>query len=203
MSSEERKNMNKYLYRVVVLLTVLAVVLPVTSALSAEEKEWKSLKKDDKREQIDERADENLAALLEKSSEAQELFETAYGWAAFHNLKLAVGVTAGGGKGVAVGKATGDRIYMEMGTAGVGASLGGQKYDVIFLFETEQNLRHFVENGWQADASANAVAGESGVNKQTAFVNGLAIYQMTDGGLMVNADIAGTKYWKDGKLNND
>ena len=91
----------------------------------------------------------------------------------------------------------------EMGTAGVGASLGGQKYDVIFLFETEKSLRHFVENGWQADASANAVAWESGVNKQTSFVNGLAIYQMTDGGLMVNADIAGTKYWKDGKLNNE
>ena len=92
---------------------------------------------------------------------------------------------------------------MEMGTIGVGASLGGQKYDVIFLFETEQNLSHFVKNGWQADASANAAAGESGVNKQTAFINGLAIYQMTDGGLMVNADIAGTKYWRDGNLNEE
>jgi len=26
---------------------------------------------------------------------------------------------------------------------------------------------------------------------------------MTDGGLMVNADIAGTKYWKDGNLNDE
>jgi len=41
-----------------------------------------------------------------------------------------------------------------------------------------------------------------GVNKQTNFINGLVIYQMTDGGLMVNADIAGTKYWKDGNLND-
>jgi len=31
----------------------------------------------------------------------------------------------------------------------------------------------------------------------------LAVYQMTDGGLMVNADIAGTKYWKDGNLNDE
>ena len=195
--------MNKYLYRFIVLLTVFAVVLPVTSALSAEEKDWKALKKEDKRESIDTRAAENLEALLAKSPKAAELFETAYGWAAFHNLKLAVGVTAGGGKGVAVSRATDDRVYMEMGTIGVGASLGGQKYDVIFLFETEQNLSHFVKNGWQADASANAAAGESGVNKQTAFINGLAIYQMTDGGLMVNADIAGTKYWRDGNLNEE
>ena len=195
--------MNKNVYRVVALLMVLVVVQPLTSTLWAGEKDWKALKKEDKREQINQRADENLAALLEKSPKAQELYETAYGWAAFHSLKLGAGVTAGGGKGVAVSKLTGDRVYMEMGTAGVGASLGGQKYDVIFLFETEQNMRHFVENGWQADASANAVAGESGVNTQTSFVNGLAIYQMTDGGLMVNADIAGTKYWKDGKLNNE
>ena len=44
------KSMNKYLYRVIVLLTVFAVVLPVTSALSAEEKGWKALKKEEKRE---------------------------------------------------------------------------------------------------------------------------------------------------------
>jgi len=195
--------MKRCFYRTVVLSTLLALAQPMTSVLWAGEKEWKALKKEDKREQINQRADENLAALLEKSPKAQELYETAYGWAAFHSLKLGAGVTAGGGKGVAVSKLTGDRVYMEMGTAGVGASLGAQKYDVIFLFETEQNMRHFVDNGWQADASANAVAGESGVNKQTSFINGLAIYQMTDGGLMVNADIAGTKYWKDGKLNNE
>jgi len=194
--------MKTLLHRTVVLLAVLAVVLS-TTALSAEEKEWKSLKKEEKREQIDERAAENLAALLEKSPQAQELYEMAFGWAAFHNLKLAAGVTAGGGKGVAVNRVSGDRVYMEMATVGVGVSLGGQKYDVIFLFETAKSLHSFIENGWEANASANAAAWKSGVNKATAFVNGLAIYQMTNGGLMVNADIAGTKYWKDGKLNNE
>jgi len=34
------------------------------------------------------------------------------------------------------------------------------------------------------------------------FVNGLAIYQLTEKGLMLNADIAGTKYWKNKKLND-
>ena len=194
--------MKKYPYRIAVVLTILAVALPVTSSLAAES-EWKMLKKEEKQEQIDTRAAENLAALLAKSPKAAELFELSYGWAGFHNLKLAAGVTAGGGKGVAVSKATDDRVYMEMATVGVGVSLGGQKYDVIFLFETEEHLHKFVKDGWEANASANAAAWKSGVNKQTAFIDGLAIYQMTDGGLMVNADIAGTKYWKDGNLNNE
>lgn len=195
--------MKSCVYRIVVVLAALAVALPMTSAVSAEEKEWKAMKREEKREQIDERAAENLAALLEKSEQARELYETAFGWAGFHNLKLAAGLTAGGGKGVAVNRVSGDRVYMEMATVGVGASLGGQKYDVIFLFETAKSLHSFIENGWEANASANAAAWKSGVNKATAFVNGLAIYQMTNGGLMVNADIAGTKYWKDGNLNNE
>jgi len=195
--------MKKYLYRIAIVLAILAVALPVTSTLSAEETEWKMLKKGKKQEKIDTRAAENLTALLAKSPKAAELFELSYGWAGFHNLKLAAGVTAGGGKGVAVSKATDDRVYMEMATVGVGASLGGQKSDVIFLFETEEHLRKFINDGWEANASANAAAWKSGVNKQTAFIDGLAIFQMTDGGLMVNADIAGTKYWKDGNLNNE
>ena len=94
----------------------MAVALPATSALSAEETEWKDLKKGDKQEKIDARAAGNLEALLVESPEAAELYELAYGWAAFHDLKLAAGVTAGGGKGVAVSKAAGDRVYMQMAT---------------------------------------------------------------------------------------
>ena len=66
--------MNKYLYRFIVVLTVFAVVLPVTSALSAEESEWKALKKEEKREKIDMRAAENLELLFTKSPKAKELY---------------------------------------------------------------------------------------------------------------------------------
>ena len=66
---------------------------------------------------------------------------------------------------------------------------------------SEADFDNFVETGWQADATASAVAGQSGAEAKTDFVNGLAVYQMTDTGLMAHADIAGTKYWKNKKLN--
>ncbi len=129
------------------------------------------------------------------------LFDQSYGWAVFDNLKLAFGFSGGGGNGVATVKETSDKTYMKMGTVGIGLGLGANKYQVVFLFQDEQTFRTFVNNGWQADAGASAVAGESGAETKTDFTNGLAIYQLTDKGLMLHADIAGTKYWKNKKLN--
>jgi lipid-binding SYLF domain-containing protein len=102
---------------------------------------------------------------------------------------------------VAKVKETGDKTYMKMGTAGIGFGLGANKYQVIFLFQDSTTYDNFVNKGWQADAGATASAGTSAAEAKTNFVNGLAIYQMTEKGLMAHADIAGTKYWKNNKLN--
>ena len=62
-------------------------------------------------------------------------------------------------------------------------------------------MQRFVDKGWQADASANAVAGTKGANHGASFSHGLAVFQLTNKGLMAQADISGTKYWKSKKLN--
>ena len=72
---------------------------------------------------------------------------------------------------------------------------------MIFLFQDATTFHNFVEKGWQADAGATASAGKNAAEVKTDFVNGMAIYQITEKGLMAHADIAGTKYWKNDKLN--
>jgi len=168
--------------------------------LTAEES-WESLNQDAKRAKINETAKEALDEVLAKSKNAGGLYGKAYGWAAFDNLKIAFGWSGGGGNGVAVSKGSGARTYMKMGTVGVGFGLGAQKYQVVFFFQDEKTFRNFVDKGWQADATAQAAAGTAGAGAQTGFVNGIAIYQLSDAGLMASADIAGTKYWKNKKLN--
>jgi len=192
MTSEMRKS-----------LVVIAVFCLVVSAgqLAGAEENWKDLKADAKKAKIDETAKQALDEVFEKSANAKELYEKAYGWAGFDNLKLALGWSGGGGNGVAVDKAKGARTYMKMGTVGVGLGLGAQKYQVIFLFQDEKTFNGFVEKGWQADTSATAAAGTATAEAGAGFVNGIAVYQITDAGLMAQADIAGTKYWKDKKLN--
>jgi lipid-binding SYLF domain-containing protein len=184
----------------VAAIAALTFFLPTAPPAEAEES-WKSLKRESKRMKIDETAQEALDTLFAVNPKAENLYELSYGWAVFDNLKLAFGFSGGGGNGVAKVRTSGEKTYMKMGTAGIGIGLGVNTYQVVFLFQDSRTFFNFVEHGWQADATASAVAGQAGAEAKTDFSNGMAIYQITDKGLMAHADIAGTKYWKNKKLN--
>jgi lipid-binding SYLF domain-containing protein len=155
------------------------------------------------RQRIRTMADSAMKELLAESEHAKKLHEKAYGYAVFSVVKVAVGITGGGGEGVAFAKrAMDDPIYMEMATGGIGIGLGGQKYRTIFLFENQKAFDEFVFDGWEGDAEANAAAGTAGANTASSFTNGVVIYQITDKGLLANADVSGTKYWMDKELNH-
>jgi lipid-binding SYLF domain-containing protein len=181
-----------------VVLTILALVATASVAV-AKDKEAKAA---EKRQEIDAVAKESLDRLLKTSSNASKLYEQAYGYAVFDNLKIQFLVSGGGGAGVAVDKQAGTRTYMKMGTGGIGLGLGGQKYQVVFLFENKKSFDNFVEKGWKAETSGQAAAGTAGAGAASNFSDGMAIYQMSDKGLMASVDITGTKYWKSKKLNN-
>ena len=185
-----------------ILMICVAVALFTTPfTLAEEEKTSTELKQESKRVAIDEVAEETLQELFAKNANAKSLYDKAIGWAVFDNTKVAFGISGGGGNGVAVSKTSGKKAYMKMGTGGVGLGIGVNKYQVVLFFESEKIHKNNNENGWQADAGATASAGKASADAKTNFVNGLAIYQLTEKGLMANADIAGTKYWLNDKLN--
>lgn len=185
---------------------VLGVALAVAPVLAQEagqksEAEWNAQKIEAKRSQIDATAGAALDKLLKENPNAKALYDQAYGWAGFDNLKLGFFFSGGGGKGVAVDKKTNKRTYMDMGSVGFGLAFGGKKYDVIFLFQTKAAFDDFVNNGWQAQGSASGTAGTAQGGAQTAFINGRAIYQISSAGLMANVDLTGSKYFKSKDLN--
>ena len=126
----------------------------------------------------------------------RNLIENRIGYAIFDNTKAALGVSGGGGSGVAVDKTSEARTYMKMGTAGVGFGIGVKKYQVIMLFENEKVFSNFVDKGWQADTQAGAAAGTKGAAVESTFHDGMAVFVRTKKGLMASADVSGTKYWK-------
>ena len=184
-----------------VATSLATISLRAQEAGQKTEAEWNAQKVEAKRSQIDATAGASLDKLLAENKNAKELYDKAYGWAAFDNLKLGFFFSGGGGKGVAVDKKTNKRTHMDMGSAGFGLAFGGKKYDVVFLFQTQKAFENFVNNGWQAQGSASGTAGTAQGGAQTGFVNGMAIYQISSTGLMANVDLTGSKYFKSKDLN--
>ncbi|MCH7780110.1 MAG: hypothetical protein IH848_04630 [Acidobacteria bacterium] len=180
---------------------MLCILLAVSTVATAQEAPVAIDKKAAKRTAIDQMARQTLQRLLNENATANELADHAAGFAVFDSFKAALFVSAGGGIGVAVNSSTGQRTYMKMGTAGIGIGLGGQSYQIVFFFETQAVFDRFVTKGWHADASANAAAGTKGANEVASFNDGVAIFQVTNKGLMAQADVSGTKYWKHKRLN--
>jgi lipid-binding SYLF domain-containing protein len=153
------------------------------------------------RAEIDAMGSESIQELTRTDDNARALYGQAKGYAVFRATKAGLVVTGAGGSGVAVNKGTGERTYMRMGTAGVGVGAGVQNFRLIALFETDAALKKFVDGGWDAATSAQAAAGKSGVNVASSFVDNVAIFQLTNKGLMAQADLTGTRFWKSEKLN--
>jgi lipid-binding SYLF domain-containing protein len=184
------------------LLSVTLLLFSAGTILAEEEKkEEKKTGADQKREKIDTRAKWALDKLFEESEKADELFKDAFGYAVFDNTRVTFGITGGGGTGVAVEKGNGARTYMKMATGGVAFGIGAQTYQVIFFFQDEKTFRNFVDKGWEAEASASAAAGTAGANADVNFRNGMASWVITKAGLIASADLSGTKYWQNDKLN--
>ncbi len=182
-------------------LVALLMAIPLMAGEDEDEQSWDQAKIEAKQSVINAMARETLDTVVTNRAEAKALFEKSYGYAVFDNTKVTLGLSGGGGRGVAVVRSTGEKTYMKMGTGGLALGLGVKKYQVVFLFETKARYQQFVENGWQADAGASASFGHNATGTQVNFVNGMSVYQITEKGVSLEADIAGTKYWKDKKLN--
>ncbi len=160
----------------------------------------------DQRATIDRRTEEVLDRLFQESPSAQAQVERAAGYAVFSNFGIDFFlVGGGGGYGVAIQLPAGERTYMRMGEAGVGIGLGARDFRAVFVFENNDRLQQFLEGGWDAsvEASAAAEADGSGASATGAasFNDGVAIYQLTETGLALRANLRGTKFWKDASLN--
>ena len=147
--------------------------------------------------ELEHMARESLDQLKSSSEPARRLFERSEGYAVFDSTKLGAVVTGAGGSGVAVDPEANQCIYMHMGAGGVALGAGVQKYKLVLLFEDDDSFRRFVGGRWDAGATAQAVAGKASAEAASNFVDGMAVYQLTDKGLSAQADLTLMRYWQD------
>lgn len=138
---------------------------------------------------------------LRKDKSFETLFDDAYGYAVFDTTKGGFIVTGAGGTGVAMRKSGSDPVYMHMGAGGVGLGAGLENYKLVVLFENDEVYKDFIDGAWTAGASAQAAAGRDGAAVVAKFVNGVAVYHLTDKGVIAQADVTGVKFWPSDRLN--
>ncbi len=156
---------------------------------------------EESRNKIDAMAAKTLKRLFAERKGAKELYDKSHGYAVFDTRKFSVLITTGFGGGVAVERESAKRTYMKMATGGVNVGLGGQFYQLVFLFENKAKFDNFVNDGFEAGASAGAVAGKESEELVVRYSNGVAVFQLTEKGLLLAADLTGTRYWKNSDLN--
>ncbi len=160
----------------------------------------------EKRQVVIDMEKETLERLYREAPQTKEKIKNAVGYGTFSNANVnLILVSAGGGYGSVVENATGKRTYMKMALGGVGLGLGAKDYRVVMIFRDKVTLDKFLESGWDfgAHADAAAKAGESGgeLSGEGDIISGIEVFSMTESGLALQATVAGTKYWKDDKLN--
>ena len=164
---------------------------------------------EEKRAAVRKERDGIMEKLYASKPEAKEKIEKAVGYGAFNNKNLNLFLLSSGhGYGMVVDNKTKKETFMAMGSLGGGLGIGAKDLSVVFIYKKADVMNKFVESGWQfcGEADATAKAGETGAaaSKEAGADTGanvFEIYQMTDTGVALQATVAGTKYWKDKKLN--
>jgi lipid-binding SYLF domain-containing protein len=162
--------------------------------------------KDEQRAEVRKAAQDALAAVYKVQPSARKAVESAAGYAAFSNFGMKILLAGSGtGKGVAVNNKTKATTYMKMAELQAGLGFGVKKFQLVWVFETEDGLNRFVNSGWEigAQATASAKTGDKGASYQGAVSvsPGVWLYQVSGDSLAVELTAKGTKYYKDGDLN--
>lgn len=161
---------------------------------------------DEKREKTRKMAAQTLQDLYKLQPTSQAAIQRSAGYAVFNNMgtNLLLLSTARG-SGIAVDSKTKQETFMKMISGGAGLGIGIKDYRVVFVFEDDKALSHFLDSGWSGSAQTDAAAkvGQSGAAYSGAVevTPGVWVYQITKNGLALQLTLQGTKYYKDDDLN--
>jgi len=169
-----------------------------------------------KREYIRKMSSQALADLYKDKPAVKARLDKAAGYAVFSNLNLKIFVLGSGqGYGMAVDNASKKETFMRMAAVGGGVGLGGSEFRAVMIFHDQKVFKDFLGAGMEfsGKAGAEAQTGDQGMaasqeakvgsagEEGVQLIQGVEVYEMTSTGLMAQAMLYGTKYWKDSDLN--
>lgn len=188
---------------IVAVVAILGCAL--TTAQEPSKKEERDLAKaqeiTQERQEILTMAQSTMTRLRGEVAESGALIDKAVGYAVFDATKGGLIVSGAGGKGVAQRAGGRDPVFMRMSSVGIGLTAGVESYKLVILFEDAATYEKFLEGDWGFEGDAQAAAGGAEAGASIAFRDGVAVYHLSDKGLIGNIDVSGVKFSKDDDLN--
>jgi lipid-binding SYLF domain-containing protein len=176
----------------------LAMLLPVAGA--------KAGSPDEQRAEIRGSALATLDQLYAAQPSSRRAIQQAAGYAVFSEISSKIFLAGGGGgKGIVVDTINPQETFMMMVTVDAGLGWGVTKSHLVWVFESESDLKNFVQNGLVLGADVNLQVNPGmggGIYDGAVQVQpGVWLYQLSDAGLVASLTVQGTKYFKDPDLN--
>lgn len=148
----------------------------------------------DEADELDGKAAEAKAELLESDSEMQRFFDEAVAYVIIPTVgKAGLGIGGARGKGLLYedGKPT---AIVTLTQLSFGFQWGGQAYSEYVFFKDDVALADFKRGNYELGAQASAVAVTAGASADAGYSSGVAIFTQAKGGLMYEASVGGQKF---------
>jgi len=160
---------------------------------------------DEKKAKTRDMASQTLQDLYKLQPTSKGAIKSSAGYAVFNNTGVNLLLSTARGAGIAVNSKSKQETFMKMISGGAGLGIGVKDYRVVFVFENQGALAHFLDSGWsgsgQVDAAAKSSKSGGAYSGATMVEPGVWVYQITKKGLALQATLQGTKYYKDDDLN--
>jgi lipid-binding SYLF domain-containing protein len=137
---------------------------------------------------------EAVAVFKEKDPTIDRFFNKSYGYAVLPKVvKGAIWLGGAYGKGEVYEK--GQMVgYCDMSQATLGFSFGGEYFREIIFFRDKYDLDRFKTDEFTFSAQVTGVAVTTGAATKADYQSGVAVFIVTDKGLMVDASLGGQKF---------
>lgn len=134
------------------------------------------------------------ASFLNDDSDMQDFFDSSYGHIILPNVgKGGFGIGGAAGNGVAF--ENGEMVgFARMTQLTIGFQAGGQVYSEVVFFENKASFDRFKANKIEMSAQVSAVAAASGASLNAKYIDGVAVFTRTKGGLMYEASVGGQQF---------
>lgn len=162
--------------------------------------------KDEKRSVVRKMSRSVLRRLYKLQPTSRHVIASAAGYGVFSNFGMKLFFAGGGsGEGLVVDNSNRHETFMKMFELQAGLGFGIKKFSVVFVFETAEALKGFVDSGWEFGGQATAAVTLDGKGRSlqgaVSVAPGIWLYQLTESGLALELTAKGTKYYKDDDLN--